>query len=845
MSGDSILIAAEKNSIPIPILCYHPDLKPHGACRLCLVENEKTGRLMASCVTPAAQDMVIQTASPRVLHHRRNIVRLMMAEHPESCIVCSKGNHCELRRIAASLGVGDSGLYPMPNFPSYEQMNPFIIRDLSKCILCGKCIRADHELVVAGAIEYNHRGFKSRPATLYERPLEESICTFCGTCVSICPTGALSVKNTAYVGTPDQETDSICGFCSVGCSLSMGVAGQKVVDVNPSKSRASVNGATLCVRGHFANDYLNSPARLTRPLVRSKDGEGKSIHAPAAWDEALDAVVMKLSAIKREFGAGSVAFIGSSKCSNEENYLFQKIAREIFETPNLVTLSYDTGQALAARIDARTGGMCRVNPLAELEGARVIVVVNADPGRSVPVVDYHIRRAAKKGAALILVNPWKIELNRWAGAWMRPDYSRPSGPMASDFLLALAKGLVADAGYDRGSVEQATDGFDAFYDMISRRNGIAGEAVDAAVRLMKNQKIAFVIGADTLCYPDGAQTADAVANLLILTGGIGAKRSGLFVLLPESNTLGAMDMGMMPDHLPGRVRLDDGGNIGPDMEGFIEGIESGRIRAAYIMGENPARSLPQPDRVAAALKKLDLLVVQDILYTRTAAMAHFILPGAAAAEKAGAFTNLEGRIQMFSPVVQPPGEAKADWEILAQLIWKMGHPEHYQSLEKIRQEIRRLVPMYQGLGSHLQGWIANNPKGGKPAFAMDFPPVSVALDAAHPFIARLSAPRHHLGGGTRTGRSERVRAYGDHGAVEISPDDCRVLGLEVCGKVRLVSEFGKIERSYVQSSRPPKGMAIVPMGENQNDAMGLAGLSGKNRPASFGWTVSRVGIEKI
>ncbi len=193
-SGTSILDAAEKFGIKIPRLCHHPDLKPFGACRMCLVEDENTGRLMASCVTPAARDMVLQTASARIVKHRRNIVRLMIAEHPESCIVCSKGNRCQLRQVAANLGIGETDLYHMPNFKPLEQANPFMIRDLSKCILCGKCIRADHELVVVGAIDYNLRGFSSRPATAHELGLEQSSCTFCGTCVSLCPTGALSAK---------------------------------------------------------------------------------------------------------------------------------------------------------------------------------------------------------------------------------------------------------------------------------------------------------------------------------------------------------------------------------------------------------------------------------------------------------------------------------------------------------------------------------------------------------------------------------------------------------------------------------------------------------------------------
>ena len=210
--GTTVLVAAETYGIKIPTLCYHHDLKPFGACRLCLVEDETSGRIMASCVTPATDGMSVFTASEQIIKHRRNIVRLMMAEHPESCLVCSKGNRCDLRRIAAQLGIGETNLYPMPNYRPLQHANPFIVRDLSKCILCGKCIRADHELVCAGAIDYNFRGFNSRPATFQDAELEKTGCTFCGTCVSMCPTGALSTNHSPYVGTPEYESLSVAGF---------------------------------------------------------------------------------------------------------------------------------------------------------------------------------------------------------------------------------------------------------------------------------------------------------------------------------------------------------------------------------------------------------------------------------------------------------------------------------------------------------------------------------------------------------------------------------------------------------------------------------------------------------
>jgi len=353
--GSSIFDAAQGNGIKIPNLCYHHSLKPFGACRLCLVEEEKTGRLMASCVTPSAQDMVILTDSPRIIQHRRNIVRLMMAEHPESCIVCNKGNRCQLRQIAAQLGIGETNLYSMPNYKMLEQANPFIVRDHSKCILCGKCVRADHELVVTGAIDYSLRGFKTRPLTAHDLPLEHSSCTFCGTCVSICPTGALSTKS-QFVGTPERESVSICGFCGIGCSLSMGAEGEKIVDVNPAHLKKSVNDATLCVRGHFAHDYLNSGDRLTQPLIR-KDNE----LIPASWDEALKMIADRFMDIQEKTGPQSLAFLGSSKCTNEENYLFQKIARVIFKTNNVDNGGYITGRHFLSMIEDRTDPGGRFN----------------------------------------------------------------------------------------------------------------------------------------------------------------------------------------------------------------------------------------------------------------------------------------------------------------------------------------------------------------------------------------------------------------------------------------------------------------------------------------------------
>ncbi|MBE9521662.1 MAG: molybdopterin-dependent oxidoreductase, partial [Proteobacteria bacterium] len=456
--GTSILDAALQNGIKIPTLCHHPHLEPVGACRLCLVEDEKSGRIMASCVTPTAPNMVIHTDSPTIKEHRINIIRLMMANHPESCIVCSQGNRCELRQIAAELGVGQIGLYPMPHYTGLEAANPFIIRDLSKCILCGKCIRADHELVVVGAIDYNLRGFKSRPATVHEMPLEKSDCTFCGTCVSLCPTGALSLKNTRYVGSPQKESSTICGFCGVGCSLVMGSVDGQIVEVNPSHKQDTVNRSTLCVRGHFTHDFLNVPERLTSPLVRT-DGD----LSPATWDEALELVAQSLIAIKRKNGPQSVAFLGSSKCTNEENYLFQKMARVILGTNNVDNGSYGSGRAIISRINEKQGGGCRIAQVADLEQAEMIFVIGANPAESVPVVSYYLKRASRmNGIPLMVADPRKTALVPFSSLWL---------PLAPHSDYAMISGLAAilykRESYDNDFISQFTEGFDRYGEDLS------------------------------------------------------------------------------------------------------------------------------------------------------------------------------------------------------------------------------------------------------------------------------------------------------------------------------------------------------------------------------------------
>lgn len=865
-AGTSILEAADQLGIRIPRLCHHPDLKPFGACRLCLVEDEKTGRLMAACVTPVAPHLAVQTHSPRVVNHRRNIIRLMIAEHPESCIVCSKGNRCGLRQVAAQYGVGETHLYPMANARPLEQANPFITRDLSKCILCGKCIRADHELVAVGAIDYNHRGFRSRPATVHEADLGASECTFCGTCVSICPTGALALKGGAYVGTPVVESDSVCGFCGVGCRLAMGAAYEKITEVNPAGGPDSVNGATLCVRGHFAHDFLNTPKRLHGPLIRTPHPDtGESDLAPASWEAALCRVSDRFRRIIAQSGPQSIGFLGSSKCTLEENYLFQKLARVTVQTNHIDNGGFVSGQRLVMHLDEKTGGRWRRNPLSWLDSAESILVIGADPNHSVPVVSYYLKRAAQRGVPLIVVDPRRTELVKWATAWLRIN---PRSDL--ELLNGLAACLLERNGYDAAFIDKHTEGFGLYRyglsslnrDRVCRMTGLEKSRIERAADLLHGKKISVVVGHGILQQQYGAHSLGALINLSLLSGGFGVRPAGFYVLIRENNAMGAMDMGAVPNLLPGRRSLTHEAvrkswekawkttlspDPGLDMVRMIEAAEKGFLKALYIMGENPVRSLPESDRVKKALQKLEFLVVQDIVQNETTAIADVVLSGAAFSEKGGAFTNLEGRIQSFSPVVSPPGLARADWWILDSLGGKMGNAAPYGSVDKIDEEIRRLVPMYAQLDGRAQGWIgAEQPNGAHPiSFSAVVSTEEAPVAEDFPVTAIIGSQRYHLGSGTRTGLSPRIRAVDVQARAEISPQDAEALNVSDAGRVRIVSHCGELTRDVRVNGDLSPGQVFVPTGVENNSALALIGLDALSGARPAGWKTCPVRLEKV
>ncbi len=841
--GMTILELAQELKLRIPTLCHDPCLKPVGACRLCVVEDEASGRLLASCVTPIASGMRIRTASPSVMEARRVIVRLMLANHPESCIVCDKGNRCQLRQLAADLGIGRLDYDRIPSYSGVQDANPFIVRDLSKCILCAKCVRADQELVVVGALDYVNRGFDARPATVMDAPLERSECTFCGTCVSLCPTGALMERELPHRGTAGRRVATVCSYCGCGCALWIHVADTSVARVTPGPA-GSVNGATLCVRGHYGGDYLGHPERLTSPLIR-RDGRLE----PASWDEALDAVADGLREIARRDGPAAVGLFGSTQCTNEENYLFQKLGRKALGTPHIDNGARFSGIASVLGLGSVLGVGASTNPLEDLQGAQVILVVGAQPAESHPVASYRIKQAVRhRGAQLIWAGPLAESMSAMARIWLR---HRPGAELS--LILGLMRVLVLEGLWRPdllGGQSQAVEWLQRALarldpSALEAHTGVDGATLREAARLLSStRRCALVFGAGVSRSADALETIRSVARMALLLGCLGVAGGGVYPLDRGANTQGACDMGTVPEWLPGYAAVGNPeareslgklwGQAPPAGPGWslcemLEAARRSRLRALYVLGENPAALLPRQGR--EALAGLEFLVVQDLFLTETAAQAHVVLPGAGFAEKDGTYTNLERRVQRIRAAVKPPGDARPDSWILAELLRRMGETAEFEAVSDVMREIAAAVPQYRGIQySRLEGgglfWPCGDERsqgegilyrGGIPGSGLDRSGAISATtipeaDPDHPWLAVAGETHFHFGGGTRSRRSARLRGAFPAPRARLHPQDMAGASLDAGDLARLISPHGSMSCTVTGDAGVPRGVVWVVQG---------------------------------
>ncbi|MFH1646767.1 MAG: formate dehydrogenase subunit alpha, partial [Chloroflexota bacterium] len=782
------------------------------------------------------------------------ILQLMLASHPDTCMVCNKGNRCQLREMAAELGIGLLELERIPQPAVIQEVNPFIERDLSKCVLCAKCIRADHELVVEGAIDYLERGFTSRPATLHDLALENSTCTFCGTCVAICPTGALREKGEAYQGTTAQSVKTVCPFCGCGCAVSLEVKDNRLVRVRPAEG-SPINRNTLCIRGAYGYDFVHHPDRLTAPLIR-EDGNLKD----TSWDEALGQVATEFRRIKDTYGPESLAVLGSSKCTNEENYILQRFARGVLGTNNIDNGSRLYGASGRVGLGWTLGIPGTTSSLRELELCDVVMVVGADPTSSAPAVGYAIKRAVRqRGARLVLIDPRRTRLTPFAECWLRPKLGTDTA-----LINGIGNVIVTEKLYDEEFVTRRTDNFTELTSLlkgyspprVAKITGISAADLQSAARLFAGgERAAIVFGNGITQQAGGTNGVMALVNLAMLTGNIERRGGGIFALQRENNAQGACDMGSLPDFLPGYQRLDDKParkmfeqrwqvslpeKAGLSALEIVQRAAAGNIKGMLIVGENPVSSFPDPDLVRQALASLEFLVVSDMFLTPTAEEAAVVLPAASFAEKEGTFTNFEGRVQQVHRAIAPPAGSMADWEIINSIARKMAAPLPYTCPRDIMDEIEALVPLYRRSdstgfeaedtaeagreSSHLETRRLYNgpfPSGFRRFCPVEYRPPKSGKDKEYPFELLVGSLPQHLGSGTRSLRASRLKKYVPDSRVEIGHADAKKLAIKSGDTVRVVSGKGEVSAAATLVDTLPRGMLFIPISFPKTPVGGL------------------------
>ncbi len=841
--GSTILDAARAAGIDIPTLCHIDGLEKYGGCRLCMVEVEgsKSG-VQAACTTPARSGMVVRTDTKDVLDLRRAVLAMILAEHPADCFNCKKMGACSLHEYSMEYGVTKAvtGLEKHSYPPDVS--GPFFNVDRNKCILCGKCVRTCESIQCSEVLTIAGRGRSARIAPAFDVPMGKSTCVNCGACVAACPVGALLPKERAFPGYQyTRAVKTVCPYCGVGCRVELLVYGTRIVGVRGDKD--GVNKGHLCVKGRFAYGFVGHPDRLKRPLLR-KDGALVEV----TWEEALDAYADALSRAVRESGPDSAAGLSSARCTNEENYLFQKFFRAVVGTNNVDHCARLCHASTVTALAMSLGSGAMTNSIPEITEHDVIFVTGSNTTETHPVIASRMRQAIKKGARLIVADPRRIDLAEQAEIFLR---IKPGTNVA--LYNALTKVILDEGLGDAEFVRERTEGYDELVsglaDWSAQRAadicGVDAEDIRAAARLYAAAgKAGIYYAMGVTQHSTGTEGVLALSNLALLCGKLGKPGCGINPLRGQNNVQGACDMGALPGDYPGYRKVADPearawfserwGRPLPERRGLysteiIEHAIEGRIRFLHVMGENPAVSEPDTTMVERALSSIDFVVVQDIFLNETCAFADLVLPAACFAEKDGTFTNTDRRVQRLRRAVAPPGEARDDLAILLSLFERMGRPEPARDAREVFALVSGDTAQYRGmtwerLDSGGIQWPC--PEAGHPGTPIlhvgrftrgkgKFVPVSwkppvEGEDAEYPLVLTTGRNLFQYHTRTMTGRIDGLTRISGEPYAEIHPDTAREHGLSDGAQIRVESRRGGIEvRLRVRHGVKP-GVVFVP-----------------------------------
>lgn len=851
----TVLQAARAAGVYIPTLCEDPHLKPYGACRLCIVQIDRMRGLPTACTTPAVDGMVVTTETEEIRRIRRHILALAIANHPTDCLTCFKSGECEFLSVARYLGVDQASVDRLRRTTSSkppDASNPAFLFDPNKCILCGKCVRVCSEIQGLGAIDFVSRGFHTRISPFGGKPLAQSICQTCGECVERCPTGALVPKQSAV---PHREVTTICPFCGVGCSLTVGVRGDRIVSVKGDRN-SPVNQGGLCVKGRFGLDFVHHPERLTRPLIRREGVPKSKTDAPISdlfretdWDEALDRIAAELGRVRDAQGPRSLGVLSSAKCTNEENYITQKFARAVLGTNNVDHCARLCHASTVVAALAAFGDGAMSNSIDDIAEAASMLVIGSNATECHPIIGRRIKQNVRlNGARLIVADPRRTELAEMADVHLK---HRPGTDVAllNGLMHEMARlGLV-----DESFVSERCEDFDPFrksldqYDpeTVEAITGVSADLIRSSAHILGSAEGMVVIyGMGITQHTTGTDNVKAIANLLMLTGNMGRRGTGFSPLRGQNNVQGACDMGALPNVFPGYQKVIDpevrakfartwqttlDPEPGLTLTDMIAAAHEGKLHALYVIGENPLMSEPDLVHARQGFEKLQFLAVQDIFLTETACMADVVLPAASFAEKVGTFTNTERRVQRVCAVLPAPGSAREDWRIVTDLAARLGFPMSYTSSAEIMTEISGLVPIYGGIGHErlrrdggLQWpcWDSSHPgtmrlheerfTRGKGKFhEVHYRPPAEAPSEDYPIVLTTGRVLEHWHTGSMSRRSRVLETLVPQSRIDLCPEDADQLGVSQGGRIRVASRRGGIETAAFKDRRVSKGQAFM------------------------------------
>ncbi len=843
--GESILDVAERHGIFIPTLCHIKGLSSSAACRICVVEDERSGDLLTACHAPPRKGMTLQTESKKVIDSRKTTLELLLASGNHDCLLCPAAGECTLQDLAYMYQV--PGTKFTRQVPPYEMetVNPLILRDFSKCVHCWRCVRACQEIAVNNAISIGYRGKTSKIVAAGDRALKDSDCVFCGECVQACPTAALVPKDARFRPRTWHTTKvrTTCPYCGVGCQMHLHVKDNRIHKITGAENTPP-NQGSLCVKGRFGFDFVNSPQRLKTPLIK-ENGQFRE----ADWEEAMQACASGLEKARNTHGADSLGVLSSAKVTNEENFLLQKFTRAVLGTNNIDHCARLCHSSSVAGLGQVFGSGAMTNPIHDIEKADVILITGSNTTESHPVLSSRVKRAVSfHGAKLIVVDPRKIPLVDYAHVWLRQNPGSDIAWINAMMQVILEEGLenrefVDSRTQEIEELEKVVGGYTP--EKVQEITGIDPEDLRRAARLYAGAQAASTLYTMGITqHVRGTDNVKSLANLAMLCGHIGKEGSGVNPLRGQNNVQGACDMGALPNVYSGYQPVTDEearskmerawaatlpSAAGLKVTEMMPRAVEGDIRAMYIMGENPVLSDADSDHIRKALQSLDFLVVQDIFLTETAQYADVVLPACTYAEKEGTFTNTERRIQRVRQALEPLGHSRTDSQIIVDLAKRMGAPWQYESSAQIMQEIASVTPQYGGIeygriqeqGLHWPCCDSGDP--GTPILhcneftcglarfqPQEHSPPAEVPDGEYPLWLTTGRILYQYHTGTMTRKSNGLNALAGECLVEISPEDAQSHHLQQGDTASVATRRGSIQaRIHISESARP-GTIFLP-----------------------------------